>query len=206
MELDIPIPEAGIALIDDKTECLSDPPIFSTDNYGYCFFSKRINKVTVINPTIIPHIINKEEFYKVILFDHLVYNKDRNKGNLLVTVGNTPKLYVIDHTHVFKNATIWDRYCFQQGIAANDFNDRDILEANMLLYSYFGECLIIDPQVLLQKSNDFKSKINQAILAQILSELPQDWEPPKEDINALTEYLLYRLEHLDDICNVIIRK
>lgn len=205
-ELAIPIPEAGVAIIDDKTESLTDPPLFTNINYGCCFFSKRIDKATIIIPSIVPHITNKEDFYKIILFDHLVYNKDRNKGNLLVTTGKIPKLYAIDHTHVFKNETIWDRYCFKQGIEENDYNDINILEMNRLIYQYFWECLNKNQEILLQCSKDFKNKINHIVIGQIIDELPNSWVPSKENTEALIEYLIYRLEHLDEICKMIIRK
>lgn len=68
------------------------------------------------------YISNKETYEEIILFDQLIYNKDRNKGNLFISTGKGAKLlYAIDHTHVFKNATIWDSICFRQGISDNDY-------------------------------------------------------------------------------------
>jgi len=202
-KLDIPIPEAGIAIIDINTECSCDDEILSEENYGYCFYSTRIDKVVVVNQAIISRISNINDFHKIILFDHLVYNKDRNRGNLLVTSGKSIKLYAIDHTHVFKNQAIWDRNCLQMGVAGNDFKDRDIIESNKWIYNLFWEYLMIEPGLLLQYAHEFKTRINDAFLEEIINELPEPWQIPEEDAKALREYLLYRLDHIEEISNMI---
>jgi hypothetical protein len=202
--LDLPIPEAGIAIIDRDTEHLCDEDVFSPENYGHCFFSTRINKATVINSAIIPQISNKEDFYKIILFDHLIYNKDRNKGNLLVTSDSTVRLYIIDHTHVFKNACIWDKICFQQGMSVDDYLDRQIIEYNSLIYGYFWEHLPKNLDILLSHSTDFKNRLNLSVLEDVIKDLPDSWDVSCEDITSLLEYLSYRLEKLDHICNIIV--
>ena len=204
-KLEMPIPDAGITIIDNKTDIVNDEGIITVDNYGYGFYSKRIDKATIINRNIIPRITNKEDFYKIILFDHLVYNTDRNRGNILVTLGKNSKMYMIDHTHVFKNGCIWDRYCFDQGIDLEDFNDRDIIESNnnQYMYSLFWEHLNQDESVLFNLSETFKSKITSSDLNLFMSELPQEWGLSRENSDALIEYLLYRLAHIDDMCRII---
>ena len=202
--LDLPIPEAGIAFLDEKTENLCNETVYNEENYGFCFFSKRIDKATVVNQAIVPKIVNKEIIYRIILFDHLVYNKDRNKGNLLVTSGKKPTLYLIDHTHVFKNECIWDNNCFLQGMNNQDYLDKDINEANKWIYNCFWDHLAKDENVLLRNSQNFKSKINGAVFDEILNELPTSWEVSEKDAASLKEYLLYRLEHLDQMCKIIV--
>lgn len=202
-KLDIPIPEAGIAILDEKTECLSEQALYSSDNYGYAYFSKRIDKATVVNRGIIHRISNKDDFYKIILFDHLVYNKDRNKGNLLVTSGRSIKLYAIDHSHVFKNQAIWDRYCLQAGMNSDDFNDIDIMESNQKTYNYFWEYLKKDSAILLQLAEEFRTRINYTDLEMFINELPESWKIFAGDAIALQEYLIYRLNHLEDMCRLI---
>jgi hypothetical protein len=54
------------------------------------------------------------------------------------------------------------------------------------------------------KSN-FRNKITEAALHNIISDIPKEWLPSDKDINALIEYLLYRIEHLNDICVTIIK-
>ena len=200
-KLELPIPVAGIAIIDDKTEYYDNDIL--AENYGYCFYSVRIDKVAPVNLAIIPRIANKEDFYKLILFNHLVYNKDRNRGNLLVTSGKTIQMYAIDHTHVFKNQTIWDKRCLQMGIASDDFNDHDIIDSNQQIYDLFWECLNKDNNIMLQIAQEFKTKLQLQDLEDFINELPESWRIPDDDAMALKEYIIYRLDHLDEICNII---
>lgn len=202
-KLDIPIPEAGIAVVDDNTVYSCDDLILSEDNYGYCFYSRRIDKVAVVNRAIIPRISNVHDFYKIILFDHLVYNKDRNKGNLLVTSGKSIDLYAIDHTHVFKNETIWDSKCLQRGMVGCDYKDRDIIESNQWIYNLFWEYLKKDKAILLQLAHEFKSKIQCIDLEMFINELPDAWQIPEQEAIALKEYLIYRLDHIEEMCSLI---
>lgn len=203
-QLEIPIPEAGIGIINENTELCIDN-LVSSENYGYCFFSKRIDKVTIINRGIIPRITNKDDFYKIILFDHLVYNKDRNRGNLLVTSGKDIKLYAIDHSHVFKNQTIWDKNCLQTGMKSDDFKDLDIIQSNEEIYNCFWEYFNKDSEILFRMANEFKTKLGYMDLDIFLSELPEQWQIPDEDAQALKNYLVYRLNHIEEICKLIIR-
>ena len=148
------------------------------------------------------YISNKSAYEEIILFDHLTYNKDRNKGNLLISTGKGAKLlYAIDHTHVFKNATIWDSICFKQGIESNDYLDKDIMDANG--YEYFFRDKKIDKNNLVYVADKFKHIVTPELLEQIISEIPSDWKVEKKNLVALNEYIMYRLEHLYEICEII---
>lgn len=204
IELDIPSPEGGIAVIDEYTQCMSKIDEFSEDNYGFCYFSKRIDKATVLNASIIGRITNKEDFYKIILFDHFVYNKDRNLGNMLVTTGRPIKMFAIDHTHVFKNECIWDKNCFKRGIADCDYNDDRIIESNREIYDYFWQHLGKDKNVLKKIAYEFKENITKEKLEKYINELPKEWMPSSEDVIALKDYILYRFNHHEEICDLII--
>lgn len=147
-------------------------------------------------------VANKDSYEKIILFDHLVYNTDRNKGNLLISTGKGDKLlYAIDHTHVFKNQTIWDRFCLIQGIQDNDFLNQDILLNNG--YVYFFRSKNINLDTLKLQASVFMNIINKELLENIVESIPNDWNINKADLDALIKYLLYRSEHLNEICEMI---
>jgi len=150
-----------------------------------------------------PRIANKEDFHKLILFDHLVYNKDRNRGNLLVTSGKIIQMYIIDHTHVFKNQAIWNKNDLQMGMASDDFNDHEILDSNQQIYDLFWEYLNKDKNILLRIAQEFKIKLQLKDLEDFINELPEAWRISNDDATALKEYLIYRLSHLEQICTII---
>lgn len=202
LSLEIVMPQSGVALVDE----LTDFGEFNIDNsnFGCCFYSKEIEKATVLNKNIMKFISNDDSYEKIILFDHIVYNKDRNKGNLLISSGKGDKiLYVIDHTHVFKNQAIWDKYCLQQGMNENDYNDTEILDYNE--YDYFFDCKIITYNSLLDIAQHFKKIINENLLDEIFTKIPSDWFISSKDLMVLKKYLIYRSSKLDDICLLINR-
>jgi hypothetical protein len=49
----------------------------------------------------------------------------------------------------------------------------------------------------------FCSKITEKVLRGIISDIPPEWSPSSRDIDALIEYLLYRIDHIEDICITI---
>jgi hypothetical protein len=196
--LDVNMPQSGIARLDESTD-FGDFKI-EHSNYGYCFYSKYLgDRVTVLNHRLMKYISNKDAYEKIILFDHLVYNKDRNKGNLLICSDRDDKLlYAIDHTHVFKNQTIWDSICLNQGIKGNDYTDPFIMEYNG--YDFFFRDKTISYESLLAQAQIFKEKINENLLTQIFDFLPSEWVISSKDLEALKKYLLYRAEKLEDMC------
>ena len=81
--IDIPMPYSGVCVMDENTEVF-DSNIASNSNYGYAFYSIFMPKTTKLLSSIIKLMKNKEVFIKILLFDHIIFNKDRNEGNLLV--------------------------------------------------------------------------------------------------------------------------
>lgn len=194
------MPDSGVAIIDDQT--IMKENMLTNNDFGSCFYSKYIEKSTILNENIMEFISNKEAYEEIIIFDHLTYNKDRNRGNLLISTGKGAKLlYTIDHTHVFKNETIWDSICFRQGISDNDYLDINILKANG--YGYFSRNKAINKANLLKTAEKFKQVITKELLDDSINSIPYDWKISSNDLDALKNYLIYRVEHLNEMCEMI---
>ena len=201
--LDIPMPISGICLIDQNTLIYNN--CITSSHYGHGFYSTYLNKSVTLVDTIIPLIRNKEIFYRVLLFDHIIFNTDRNPGNLLVQYyKNNITLQVIDHSHVFINQAIWDAPCLKRAIAERDYFSTNVIENNKILYYMFFRNMSIREENFRDIKVIFHSKITDELLHGIISDIPQEWLPPDRDINALVEYILYRVEHIDEICTTIL--
>ena len=204
-QLGIRMPFCGIASITaeviDKHKNFLQPA-----DFGSCFFSEYIPHATLPNVAVISSVANKEIFEQIILFDHIIYNKDRNPGNLLMLCSKNEKyIYVIDHSHVFKNQAFWDRFCFAQGMQENDFGDRDILHYNAAYYNMFSSCKNINLESLYALSSRYKEVLTPELLNKIIKEIPTDWQLEDNDMElaSLVKYILYRVEHLDEMCIMI---
>lgn len=49
----------------------------------------------------------------------------------------------------------------------------------------------------------FKDKITYDIINTIIKDIPSEWLPTQRDIDTLIKYLIYRTEHLEEICITI---
>lgn len=201
--LDIPMPKSGVCILDSSSE-IQDEELATSNNYGKAFFSEYMPKVTKLLPTIIGKMRNKEDFVKILLFDHIIFNTDRNPGNLLVKFcKNDISLKVIDHTHVFINQTFWNAAWLKRAIEENDLLDTKILEYNSYLYDMFFHDFSITREMLEEESFTFKSRITRDIILELINVVPDEWKPNMQDINQLVDYIMYRVDNLDVIISTI---
>lgn len=202
--LDIPMPRAGVCILDNTSE-IQDEELATSNNYGKAFFSEYMPKVTKLLPTIISKMNNKEDFVKILLFDHIIFNTDRNPGNLLVRFCKDDiSLKVIDHTHVFINQTFWDASCLKRAMEENDLLDTKVLEYNSYMYGMFFHNFSVTKEMLEKESLVFKSRINRDIIIKIIDIIPEEWKPKQKDIDELVNYILYRVDNLDVIISTIL--
>lgn len=201
--LDIPMPRAEVCILDSSSE-IQDETLADSHNYGKAFFSEYMPKVTKLLPTIIGKMRNKEDFVKILLFDHIIFNTDRNPGNLLVRFCKDDiSLKVIDHTHVFINQTFWDANCLKRAMDENDLLNTKVLEYNTYLYQMFFQNFSVTKEMLEKESLLFKSRINRDIIVELIGCIPNEWKPKQKDLDELVSYILYRVDNLDVIISTI---
>ena len=202
LALQLPVSKSGICICDAQTLDLNN--CISPSNYGPCFYSTYVGKSTPLKAGIVRLLSNIDIFYKLLLFDHIIYNKDRNIFNLLTTYTKTDISFrLIDHSHVFKNETLWDSNCFKYGMQDFDINDTDILLSNQPMYTMFLQSMSFEKVKLWNAKDIFIKTINEKMLLEIIEELPTEWDLKKENSDALIEYLLYRVYYIENICDVI---
>lgn len=200
--LDIKMPISGICYIDGSTKIYNDD--MGNHNEGFGFYSTYLNKVAPLIQTIVPFIQNKEDFYKILLFDHLIYNTDRNAGNLLVQYYKSNiTLQVIDHTHVFINQTFWDANCLIRGMEDKDYHSTKIMEYNDYLYRMIMQVVPFKLDIAINYIPLFEKCITIKNMEQIINDIPDIWKPMDISLKTLIEYLQYRVSHLEDICITI---
>lgn len=198
------IPSGKPCVIDENT--IDEEKFLKPENMGLCFASQYLMNAVILNVGIIKKLDNCDDFYKLVLFDHLIYNKDRNIGNLLTRLSKKDShLYVIDHTHVFKNETIWCARDLNSGISNYDIADNDILESNETCYSLFFYNENLKEEKLKAAAEVFKKKLNYGIICDIIAGIPDEWKCCDKDLEALSKYLDYRLKNIDEFCELIIK-
>jgi len=153
---------------------------------------------------------NHAQLEKMILFDHIIYNKDRACRNILVPIDRSGNVFPIDYSHVFKNECIWNRYTFLQGMAGDDYLDKNIIESNEEVYKaiFLSSCPCNDD--FDQLSRDIPNQLTAVSIQSIISSLPPEWLEDagisSQDMLALRDYLLYRVAHVDQLAELILRE
>lgn len=201
--INIPMPNSGICIMDLNTR-IDDEISATSKNYGLAFYSEYMPKVTKLIPGIVDRIQNLDIFPRILLFDHIIFNTDRNEGNLLVTFRkNEILLKVIDHTHVFVNQTVWDSQCLRRSIKERDILSTKVLDNNDALYSMFFQRVTINKNVLEPEIKYLQKQLNRTKIQDIVYGSPSEWSPTPGDEDALVDYICYRVDNLDTICSTI---
>lgn len=209
-KLKMTIPNGGICVIDDKTkfdeELKLDLEYEGTEIDGVGYYSFRIEKAVDFTPNsmLVKMIKNNSEINKLILFDYLIYNDDRHESNILLHLAEA-KMYIIDHSHVFRLRPTWNSELLSEYIRKNDYTDINTLNLNYnLVYKPFVEEGILCTKSMINEAENIKKSITPELIDEIISELPDQWiEGLDKDIKALKKYILYRINNIDNIVNII---
>lgn len=176
---------------------------------GPCFLSKYMEGTSLkINPVMVKSIANIEIVPKLILFDTILMNSDRdgNDGNWFILKKNR-KLIAIDHSNIFRLAQIWDKVSLEQ----DETNPPKIISEigkgsdYRLLIGEYEKRLYNKKQHPHFHQYPFSSigrKIESLTINQIKScfvNIPSEWRITKEDKQAAFEFLKFQIDHINDI-------
>ena len=210
----LPILDAGICLLDNRAqfqysdfELLFDANEEMTEkNYGYAFYSTYLPKAVPLTEGLLRKI-DKIVLARLIIFDHIIYNTDRHSGNLLIQLKKEPQLFALDHSHVFKNQCIWDKYTFMQGIRSNDYLDTAICDANQEIYGQISRVTSLEESDVRSEIIRIQNDLTMKTIEDTIELVPKEWsEDVEEDLRYLSQYLLYRIQHLPDMLPLICLK
>jgi len=209
-KLNFPIPEATLGIIDANTIISNNVLMlddFSDSCFGLAFCSELLKPVTVVTSEKMLLLASNFKWLlpKLMLFDHLIYNKDRNKGNLLISLSKSNRqLYIIDHSHTFNLEAIWNSSGLEYKIIDEDFKDSAIMDDNWYHYSKFKSVLNLDIITMKETVTYFKENLTKDFFESIVDKIPEVWENNKSELQALIQYLLYRMEHIDYFADIIL--
>ncbi|OPJ61598.1 HipA family kinase [Clostridium chromiireducens] len=209
-KLNFPIPDAKLGIIDANTvisKKVLDLEDFSDSCFGLAFCSEFLEPVTVVTSSKMLQLASNHKWLlpKLMLFDHLIYNKDRNKGNLLISLSKSNRqLYIIDHSHTFNLEALWNTHALEYKIIDEDFKDSAIMADNWYHYAKFKSVLELDLIVMKETVDYFKENLTKDFLESIVDKIPEVFEHNKNELKALIQYLLYRMEHIDYYADLIL--
>lgn len=167
---------------------------------GTAFCSEYLEKVTIANSyDIIFHTSNKNDAIKILIFDIIINNNDRNPGNLLVDLKNQ-SLIMIDHSHVFEYEALWTAGNLDslknQPICVKKMNQGSLNNLWQIVNSndYNLEIIEFSRKV---------SELKKEYFEELVNSIPADWQITNEEKKSLVEYLKAKFDRFLEICEFL---
>lgn len=202
-EIGLSIPEYGICYM--SRQVILDTNFneeLDENNYGYGFFSKIYSKTVPPTRNFLSEVVNKET-EKVILFDHVVNNCDRHKGNLLIQLNETCRLYFIDNSHI-----VIDRENDGIDLTREGILSHKVMQNNECVYELLCSGIGYSEERVRLEVQRIKQKVSDRFLDNILCEIPDEWTESIENgkIELMLECIKKRVALLEDISEMIIKE
>lgn len=159
------------------------------------------NAYVVLNSNRIIKSVNRNDAIKILIFDILIGNYDRNNGNLMIDE-KSKKIYMIDHSHIFNLGTIWDEVQLSRLI--NENFEKDNL--NPFNYNLMMEAIKINDEKFNKELAEFINKvknIDKNFIINIMDNLPDDWNVTPKEKELLVKYIYNRFIRVDEVINIL---
>lgn len=210
-EIDINVPPFGVCQLSDEIiETLPYEWGLDVENAGLCFFSKLItSSIPVTFGTL--SVVDDPSFNlaRLIVFDHLICNRERHDGNMIIEMGKGQNyLYAIDHGTIFTTGVRYDARSLQEEIKDTRIFDSSIMSANEKMYKCLASRFACSNQEIEKQCKEMKAAVDDDILKKIKENVPNEWIKMAESdtIERLTNAICKRRDKLDEIASLIIRE
>lgn len=206
--LGINVPDYGICNLTEDVICgAPDIECLDNDNAGPCFFSVYHGDTVPITKRLV-NSLKPGEIESLVLFDHIIANHDRHKGNLLIKTNMAKELFVIDHSHIFGKGSSITVDTLNRELHKETILTPAILKDNLQLYELLFRSVGFDDGELIRQADKFKKMYSNNSLQKVLETIPELWiGSGKGDIlKCIVELINKRIMLIDDICEMIIKE
>lgn len=175
---------------------------------GPCFLSRYMEGTSLkVSPVTAKYISNIEIVPKLIVFDAVLMNSDRNgnSGNWF-NLKQERKLIAIDHSNIFRLAQIWDKNSLQQDekippeiideIKGKDYQTLIDEYKKRKYRKYEHKRQHQHPFSTVGRTIKHLSGIE---IENCFADIPPEWSVSKEDQEAAKKFLEFQINHIDDI-------
>lgn len=216
-QIGVPVPLTGCCLIDQESaygaefqdELISGEASFDERNYGIGFYSQFIANSVPLQTSNIRNLVNIEDFWKMLLFDQIICNIDRHKGNVLYSLVER-KFYAIDCSNVFNSQRGWTEQSLLDSIKENRYANLELLlpTANGEIYDYFWNNVKTAPDQILNLAIQVQKALEPQVICTIIESIPDEWKEwlGQSKIVAMEQYLNYRIMRIIDAATLIIHE
>ena len=203
------IPRYGICNISETViRETNENEEIDASNSGIAFFSEILINSAPITHRALREAGNKET-EKLLLFDHLIKNEDRHKGNFLQKVASEKIIYFIDCSHFL---TVEGDLNVSLDIK-RESSEESILDTRLLTpsddnwYDIFCLDMGYREDVLREEAERIKNILSGGMLEMIRQSIPNEWvKGSSQRIEDMFIVLDKRLEMIDLITEMILKE
>lgn len=196
---------------EDKTKINAGLRIDNLEDNDIFTYTKFINNAIPLMDTGTLNEFTDQEILRLIVFDCIVCNTDRNSNNILMQPIIKQKannelfeLIPIDYTHIFPDGVNWNISLARK----NKYRDYGDIE-DIINYNYY-DLLLMDrkfsKEMLCSEKYELASILSNLDLTTYIKEIPKDivCRLDENDIQLLTDFFDYRKKHFTEIYSKII--
>lgn len=198
------IPEYGLCYLGEDVICTSEyygsfGEGLDEKNAGLSFYTKRYTNTTIVQDYAKGHI--QTDAFLIVLYDYILNNCDRHKGNLLQLIGSD-QCMCIDNSHI-----VIDKGDSLNNIR-NYLTEERIESIQFLLQDkefYKGFLQGAELQKLEEYAALIQNDITKSFFDDINSLIPREWVKAigENTIEMLWKVIMARVNALDNICKRI---
>lgn len=172
---------------------------------GTVFVTKYHNYTPAAVPNILKSATNIDTFLGIIFYDQFIVNIDRglNRGNWLIDRKDM-KLNVVDNDRILKQQQFWTPATLKEisKIPPFEIAALDDVEYQYLLEAYGTTHGKHSFDHIMRKVKT----INPDVVDNWLSDIPADWLITESDVFAIKEFILFQVEHVEEIIDYLVVK
>lgn len=197
--LELPIPNFKLINVQGIDKFKDSLPDINLIN-GTVFCSEFVDKSTSVpGYYVLTKVSNRYDAIKILIFDVIIGNNDRNPGNLLINFRNN-SLIMIDHSHVFVYQAVWNERNLSELIGGKI----DLSKMNKFHFDNLSLCLNdINYKPVISEYIQRIRNIDDDEIECIINSIPSDWIITKDEKECLKEFLLDRLHRINEICRLL---
>lgn len=188
----------NVRLDNYKQEMLEDDILLLEGTAFGTIYDDRL--VLVLNSDSIKKTMNHNDAVKILIFDLLIGNNDRNRGNLMIN-SNSKELIMIDHTHIFNIGVVWDEW----QLARLETEPFDTSRLNRFNYVNLINSFVFN-SAFYNELDDFIDKvksITEEIVEIFLEDLPEDWNISSNEKKAIVSFVVNRFHRVDEVLELL---
>lgn len=165
---------------------------------GWHFASEYLENTGYIDQRRLRKATNTEELAGIVLFDHLLLNKDRAHNRKNMIIQQTTKewiVYGIDHSHLFGS-------CNWTGEGLKERQYQFPIYYGFVFNQLFKDYLSLEDFTPYQLKAE---KITWAQIEDLVWEVPWNWLPDQAEREAVIRFLFVRFQHTAEVMAVLAR-